>query len=635
MYNNSINSLRKRLLAVFVLLISLFLIILIRLSYIQLIKSGWLRLKASEQWSRELPINAKRGNIYDCNSVAIAVSKTTYDVYVRPSMVENAELVSLTLSKVLNLDYDEVFSKVRQTKYSEVLIKLQINEEEANKLKASGVGGIKLSENNSRYYPYGDLATQLLGFTTIDNIGQAGLEAQYDKYLTGVDGSAIEESDVHGVKIDNTLNYYLPAINGCDLTLTIDVNIQKYCEKALLNLMEEQKPKTATAIVMKCNTGEIVAMSSKPSFDLNNPPRNNLQELLNQVRNISIVDVYEPGSTFKVLTMAAALDAGVADLSNTFYDPGFCTVDGEKIKCWKSIGHGSQTLTEGLCNSCNTVFVDLALRLGKERMYEYFERYGLGSPLGVDYLGEAGGILMDKESAKTVDVARMGFGQAIAVTPLQLISAICSVINGGNLMRPYIVKSVSDFEGNLIYENSPNLIRKTVSQDTSEKIKVMFEAVVKQYSGINAFIEGFRIGGKTGTSQKYVNGAIGDKHIASFVGAFPADNPEYAVLIIADEPSAGNYFGSIVATPYAKEIMVDMLAYKKYVPENLEEDLLLMEKNIEMPNLVGKSIADATNILNDLCLQFELAGDGLFIASQTPIPGTKLFKNAIVVLVTD
>ena len=314
-------------------------------------------------------------------------------------------------------------------------------------------------------------------------------------------------------------------------------------------------------------------------------------------------------------------------------DPGHGGSDPGAVSCNKKLKEKDRNL-------------DLALRLGKESMYEYFERYGLGSPLGVDYLGEAGGILMDKESAKTVDVARMGFGQAIAVTPLQLISAICSVINGGNLMRPYIVKSVSDFEGNLIYENSPNLIRKTVSQDTSEKIKVMFEAVVKQYSGINAFIEavsevkdakleGFRIGGKTGTSQKYVNGAIGDKHIASFVGAFPADNPEYAVLIIADEPSAGNYFGSIVATPYAKEIMVDMLTYKKYVPENLEEDLLLMEKNIEMPNLVGKSIADATNILSDLCLQFELAGDGLFIASQTPIPGTKLIKNAIVVLVTD
>jgi len=618
-----------------VLVTSIFLIILIRLAYIQIINSEWLRLKATDQWTRDLPLNAKRGNIYDSNGVALAVSNTTYDVYVRPSMVENDELAALTLSETLGLDYDEMLEKTKKTAYSEVLIKLQISEEQANKLKSSGVSGIKLSENNARVYPYGDLATQLLGFTTIDNIGQAGLEAQYDKYLTGVDGSAVEESDVNGVKIDNTLNYYIPAIDGCDLNLTIDVNIQKYAEEALNHLMEEQKPKTATAIVMKVNTGEIVAMSSKPSFDLNNPPRNNVQELLEQVRNISIVDVYEPGSTFKVLTMAAALDAGVAELSNTFYDPGFCTVDGEKIKCWKSIGHGSQTLTEGLCNSCNTVFVDLALRLGKDRMYDYFEKYGLGSTLGVDYLGEASGIIMDNESAKNVDVARMGFGQAIAVTPLQLITAICSVINGGNLMKPYLVKSVTDGQGNIIYENAPAIIRRTVSEDTSEKIKVMFEAVVKQYSGINAFIEGYRIGGKTGTSQKYVNGAIGDKYIASFVGAFPADNPDYAVLIIADEPSAGNYFGSVVATPYAKEIMVDMLEYKQYEPSGLDEDLALMEKNIEMPNLVGRSIADATNILNSLCLQYELAGDGLYIASQTPAPGTMLFKNAIVVLLTN
>ena len=617
------------------LVTSIFLIILIRLAYIQIINSEWLRVKATDQWTRDLPLNAKRGNIYDTNGVALAVSSTTYDVYVRPSMVENRELVALTLSEILGLDYNEMLEKVGKTDYSEVLIKLQVDEDCANKLKASGVLGIKLSENNARVYPYGDLATQLLGFTTIDNVGQAGLEAQYDKYLTGVDGSAVEESDVNGVKIENSLNYYIPAIDGCNLNLTIDVNIQKYCEKALLHLMEEQKPKTATAIVMKVNTGEIVAMSSKPSFDLNNPPRDNIEQLLEQVRNISIVDVYEPGSTFKVLTMAAALDAGVAQLSDTFYDPGFCTVDGEKIKCWKSIGHGSQTLTEGLCNSCNTVFVDLALRLGKDRMYEYFEKYGLGNTLGVDYLGEASGIIMDKDGAKNVDVARMGFGQAIAVTPLQLITAICSVINGGNLMKPYLVQSVTDIDGNVIYENSPKVIRRTVSEKTSEEIKVMFEAVVKQYSGINAFIEGYRIGGKTGTSQKYVNGAIGDKYIASFIGAFPADNPEYAVLIIADEPSAGNYFGSVVATPYAKEIMVDMLSYKNYEPSGLEEDMLLMEKNIEMPDLVGKSIAEATHILNSLCLQYELAGDGLYIASQTPAPGTKLFKNAIVVLLTN
>ena len=480
MYNNSINSLQKRLLAVFVLVTFIFLIILIRLAYLQIINSDWLRMKATEQWSRELPLNAKRGNIYDSNGVALAVSTTTYDVYVRPSMVENEELVAITLCETLSLDYNDVLEKVNKKKYSEVLIKLQISEEQANKLKNSGVSGIKLSENNARVYPYGDLATQLLGFTTIDNIGQAGLEAQYNKYLTGIDGSAIDESDVNGVKINNTLSYYIPAISGCNLNLTLDVNIQKYCEEALNHLMAEQKPKTATAIVMKVNTGEIVAMSSKPSFDLNNPPRDNIETLLEQVRNISIVDVYEPGSTFKVLTMAAALDAGVVDLNNTFYDPGFCTVDGEKIKCWKSIGHGSQTLTEGLCNSCNTVFVDLALRLGKDKMYEYFNKYGLGNTLGVDYLGEVAGIIMDKDSAKNVDVARMGFGQAIAVTPLQLITAICSVINGGNLMKPYIVKSVTDSFGNIIYENAPSIIKQTVSKDTSEKIKVMFEAVVKQ-----------------------------------------------------------------------------------------------------------------------------------------------------------
>lgn len=632
MLNNSINSLQKRLLAIFLLVTFIFLIIIFRLVYLQLINGNWLQMKAQGQWSRDLPLNAKRGNIYDSNGVALAVSYTTYDVYVRPSMIENDNLVAVTLSETLDIDYDTLISKISQKQYSEVLIKMQISNEQAEKLKIANVKGIKLSENNSRFYPYGDLATQLLGFTTIDNIGQAGLEAQYDKYLTGVDGYAVEQSDVNGVKIENTLNYYIPSISGCDLNLTIDVNIQKASEKALMHLMEEQRPKTATAIVMNVNSGEIVALSSKPSFDLNNPPRDDVETLLDNVRNLSIVDVYEPGSTFKVLTMASALDAGVAHLSDTFYDPGFCMLDGEKIKCWKSIGHGSQTLTEGLCNSCNTVFVDLALRLGKDRMYEYFSKYGLGKTLGVDFLGEASGILMDKEDAKNVDLARMGFGQAIAVSPIQLITAICSVLNGGNLMKPYLVKSVTDSFGTTIYENSPQKIRNTVSADTSEKIRGMFEQVVKQYSGINAFIEGYRIGGKTGTSQKYVNGAIGDKYISSFIGAFPADKPEYAVLIIADEPSAGNYFGSVVATPYAKEIMVDMLQYLKYEPMNLEEDKAKMEKNIVMPNLVGKSIVEAVNILNELCLQFEISGEGYYITSQTPAPSTLLYKYAIVVL---
>ena len=635
MFNNSIFSLQKRLLAVFLLVISIFFVLIVRLFVIQIIQSNWLTSKAASQWTRDLPINAKRGNITDINGANLAESYSSYDVYVRASMVSEPVKVAKLLSQVIGLDYEDTFKKVTNTTVSESLIKLQLDDVSAKKIIDANLSGIMLSENNKRYYPYGDLLTQVLGFTTIDNVGQSGIELYAEKYLKGVKGYALEESDVNGVKIDNTLSTFVPPIDGCNVKLTIDVNIQQIVENALKVLCEEQKPKTATAIVMNPNTGEIVAMSSKPSFDLNNPPRNNVAELLQNVKNLSIVDIYEPGSTFKVLTTATALEEKVTTPNEGFYDPGYRIVDGEKIKCWKLIGHGQQTMTDGLCNSCNSVFVDLALRLGADTMYEYFEKYGFGSPLGVDFLGEASGILMDKESAKRVDLARMGFGQAIAVSPIQLITAICSVLNGGNLLKPYFIKEVTDVNGKMVYHNQPTVLNKTISEGTSAQIREMLEKVVTKSNAINAFIPGYRVSGKTGTSQKYEDGKIVQKYVSSFVGAFPADKPEYVVLVIADEPSAGNYFGSVVATPYAKLIFVGILNYKQFKPtESVEEEEKLLEKNIQMPNLVGLSLTEAVAKLTSLGLQYEIAGEGEFVKNQTPPPNTMVFKNSIVVLDT-
>ena len=619
----------------FLLVISIFFVLIIRLFVIQIIQSNWLTSKAASQWTRDLPINAKRGNITDVNGANLAESYSSYDVYVRASMVSEPVKVAKLLSQVIGLDYEDTFKKVTNTMVSESLIKLQLDDVSAKKIIDANLSGIMLSENNKRYYPYGDLLTQVLGFTTIDNVGQSGIELYAEKYLKGVKGYALEESDVNGVKIDNTLSTYIPPIDGCNVKLTIDVNIQQIVENALKVLCEEQKPKTATAIVMNPNTGEIVAMSSKPSFDLNNPPRDNVAELLQNVKNLSIVDIYEPGSTFKVLTTATALEEKVTTPNEGFYDPGYRIVDGEKIKCWKLIGHGQQTMTDGLCNSCNSVFVDLALRLGADTMYEYFEKYGFGSPLGVDFLGEASGILMDKESAKRVDLARMGFGQAIAVSPIQLITAICSVLNGGNLLKPYFIKEVTDVNGKMVYHNQPTVLNKTISEGTSAQIREMLEKVVTKSNAINAFIPGYRVSGKTGTSQKYEDGKIVQKYVSSFVGAFPADKPEYVVLVIADEPSAGNYFGSVVATPYAKLIFEGIINYKQFKPtENVEEEEKLLEKNIQMPNLVGLSLTEAVAKLTSLGLQYEIAGEGEFVKNQTPPPNTMVFKNSIVVLDT-
>lgn len=635
MYNNSIMSLQKRLLAVFLLIISIFFALIIRLFVIQIVKSDWLTAKASSQWLRDLPINAKRGDIVDVNGSTLAESFSSYDVYVRASMVTEPVKVSNLLSSVIGLDYEETFKKVTNTTVSESLIKLQLDDKSAKKIIDANYKGVLLSENNKRYYPYGDLLTQVLGFTTIDNSGQAGIELYADKYLQGTKGYALEESDVNGRKIDNTLSKYIPSIAGCNVQLTIDVNIQQIVEKALLTLCEEQKPKTATAIVMNPNTGEIVAMSSKPSFDLNNPPRDNVSELLNNVKNLSIVDVYEPGSTFKVLTTATALEEKVTNPNEGFYDPGYRIVDGEKIKCWKLIGHGQQTMTDGLCNSCNSVFVDLALRLGTEKMYSYFKKYGFGDTLGVDFLGEAQGILMNKEKVKTVDLARMGFGQAVAVSPIQLITAICSVVNGGKLYKPYFINQITDVNGKLVAKNTPTVLNRTVSESTSATIRSMLERVVTKSNAIEAFIPGHRVSGKTGTSQKYENGRIVQKYVSSFVGAYPADNPDYVVLVIADEPSMGNYFGSVVATPYAKLIFKGIIDYKQYKPtEDVNADEKLLEKNIKMPNLVGLSLTDAVSKIVSLGLQYEIAGEGDVVVSQTPPPDTFVYKNSVVIINT-
>ena len=634
MLNNSIHSLQKRLLAVFVLVAFIFLAIIVRLGYVQLIRGSWLTAKASQQWYRSLPLSAERGVIADCNGNKLALSYSTFDVYVRPNSVQNANEVALILSSKLGLDYDKVYAKIINKKLSEVCIKMQVDEATCNDIISCNLAGVVMSKNNKRYYPYGDLLTQVLGFTTVDNVGQGGLELYYDKYLKGVSGLSLEESDVSGKKIDNTAKKYIPSISGMNLNLTIDVNIQVFLEQALNYLMAEQKPKTCTGIIMNPNTGEIVAMSTKPSYDLNNVPRSDVQALLDTSRNVGVVDVYEPGSTFKVLTMASAVEAGVAHLSDRFYDPGYRIVDGEKIKCWRLSGHGSQTLTEGLCNSCNAVFVDLALRLGKDRMYERFKVYGLGETLGIDFMGESGGILMNKSTAKTVDVARMGFGQAVAVSPLQLITAFSSVVNGGKLMQPYFVKSVKDSNGAIMYEKSPNVIGTTVSTKTSDIMKTMVEQVVKQYSGFNAFIPGYRVGGKTGTTQKYENGRISGKYIASFVGTFPADNPDYVILILADEPSGSSYYGSVVATPYAKQVIENIIKYKNYPADNLEDDLRLVEKNIKIPNVVGMEINKAVYMLQQLGLFVEIEGEGNEVREQFLPAGEMVSKNSIVILTT-
>lgn len=628
----NLHKFRKRIVAVVVILAVLMSLISLRLVYVQVINGGYLQMKATEQWTRDLPVSAERGTIKDRNGAALAISYTTYDIYVRGREVKDVNNTSKVLSDTLGLDYMKTFEKVSNVNISEVLIKMQVEKETAIKIYNSGLSGVYLSESNSRYYPYGNLMTQLIGFTTIDNVGQAGLEAYYNDILKGVPGYSLVQSDLQGKQIYNSLTSYVPSVAGFNIEMTIDVNIQLAVERTLEKLMIEQKAKGATAIVMDPNTGEILALSSKPSFDLNDVPRDDVTSLMEMMKNQAIVSVYEPGSTFKILTMASAISAGVAHLTDHFYCPGYNIVDGQKIKCWKSVGHGSEDLTDGLCNSCNTVFTTLALRMGLDRMYEYFEKFGLGKKTGIDFLGESGGIVMNKDNVQNVDLARMGFGQAIAVTPLQLITAIAACVNGGKLLKPYMVSKTYSDDGLILEENSPTVIDQVISKEVSDIINDMLEETVSK-AGKYTFLEGYEIGGKTGTTQKYEDGKIAGTYVSSFIGTYPASNPEYIVLIVVDEPGTGAYYGSVVASPYAKEIFADIIQQKNIQPD--DPKYVPLERNIEMPNLVGKSLTDACVELKKLGLNFEIQGDGGFIIEQLPPPKTLLYKGQYVYLITN
>ena len=631
--NYNLFSQRKRILALITLISFIFCALIVRLGVVQLINGSWLQIRAMDQWTRDLPLKAERGKIYDSTGSSLAVSYTTYNVYTRAREITNATQTAKFLSNILNLDYESVYNKITNKTASEFLIKMQVEEDIAKQIIEKNISGVYLSGNTKRYYPYGDLLTQILGFTTIDNIGQAGIELYYNDILKGTDGKSLIQADITGQQLDNTLSYYIPSIPGCDITLTIDSKIQLIVEQALNKVMQEQQAKSATAIIMKANTGEIVAMSTKPSFDLNNVPRDNPSILLETVKNKSVVDVYEPGSTFKILTMATTIEEATANENTRFYCGGSCTVDGQRIKCWKSIGHGSQSLAEGLANSCNCVFVDLALRLGLDKFYEYFNLFGLGQKTNIEISGESSGIIMDKETAKRVDLARMGFGQAIAVTPLQLITAICSVVNGGTLYQPYLINKIVSPDGIVIEENTKTPIRRVVSEETSKILNEMLEGVVSK-TGKYTFVPGYEIGGKTGTSQKYENGSIArGKYVSSFVGTYPASNPEYVLLLMVDEPGTGAYYGSVVASPYAKEIFSGMFEYLGIKPDD-PEIAQTPEKTITMPDLIRQSLTKAVKTLTELGINYEIDGDGLTIINQLPPVGTEIKQSDYIVICT-
>lgn len=626
----TLHSLQKRILAITILISFIFCLLFARLFFIQIINGEKLQAKATDQWTRDLTLVAPRGTIYDSTGASLAVSYTTYNIYVRAREVENPSYVSSFLSETLDLKFSNVYEKVTKKNISEVLIKMQVDIETAEIIYNKKLNGVFLAESVGRYYVYGDLLTQLLGFVSVDNVGQSGIEAYYNDLLCGQDGYSYVQSDLQGKEIGGKIRYYVPGIKGSDLYLSIDSKIQLILEQTLEKIMTEQCSKSVTGMVMKAETGEIVALSSKPSFDLNNIPRDDLETLFSASKVKAVTDTYEPGSTFKILTVAAALEEGKTSLEDKFYCPGYRIVDGQRIKCWKTSGHGSQTLVEAFANSCNCCFMDLALRLGKDKFYDYLEKFGLGECTGISISGESGGILMKKGNVKNVDLARMGFGHAVAVTPVQLITAVSAITNGGDLFTPTIVKKSIDSSGkekNLTNTDSKRII----SQKTSETVNFLLEKATNKKDDFT-FVEGYNVGGKTGTAQKYdENGKIASgKYISSFIGTYPANQPEYIVFIMVDEPSAGAYYGSIVAAPYGKEIFKGIF---EYLDIKKEKEDVQIEKVI-MPDLVGKSLSEGGSELKKLGLYYEVDGEGGVILSQLPPAGTTLNKGDTVILIT-
>lgn len=626
----NIYSIQRRFVATILIIVILAFALLVRVFYLQIIDGKSLQIKAAEEWLRDLPLSSRRGEIYDSSGVSLASTVTTYDVYVRARNVTEPAQLASAISELLQVDYQVAYAKVTNKSLSEILIKMQVEEDLA--LSLTEYSGVYLSQNVARVYPYSNLFTQVLGYCTIDNIGQAGLELYYDKYLKGVDGKSLTQTNAQGQEIENSLSYYIPSVPGANLYTTLDVQMQAILERELSSAYTEHKAQSVSGIILDAKTGGIKAMSCLPNFDLNNVPRDDLSNLQEMTKNSTVVDVYEPGSTFKLITLVAALNEGLTQEDEQFYCTGRCTVDGETIKCWKTVGHGSLTLVDAFKNSCNCVFVQLALRLGVDKYYDYLELFGLGEKTGVDIASESSGIIMNKDQVRNVDLARIGFGHAIAVTQLQMASVYTKITTGYDV-TPHILSSINS-EDEILYQEKYSKKKIDISSETIVTVNQMLSNNINS-DGDYTFIPGYDVGGKTGTAQKYdENGQIATgKYISSFIGTYPASNPKYIIIVCVNEPSNGVYYGGVVAKPIGERVLKSIFETKSITPTDITQ--LDNKPSIEMPYVVGMSLADACASLKKLGLDVLLDKEGEVVIEQLPPEGTLLYLGEIVYLITN
>ena len=560
---------KRKIIIVGIMLILVASVLCIRLGFLMIKKSSYYQELALELHQRERSIKAERGTIYDRNGVVLAGNKAVCTISVIHSQVKEPEQVIKILQEELGLEEEFVRKRVEKVSSREK-IKSNVEKEIADKIRAYKLDGVMIDEDYKRYYPYDSLASKVLGFTGSDNQGIIGLEVKYDTYLSGTPGKILTLTDARGVEVPNAAEAREEPVAGNHLVTSIDVNIQKYVEQAATKAMKSHSAKQVSVIIMNPQNGEIYAMVNVPEFNLNEPYTlidslksqengNNTQDLLNQMwRNSSVNDTYEPGSTFKIVTATAGLEENVVKLTDTFSCPGFRIVEDRKIRCHKTVGHGQETFKEGFMNSCNPVFMDVGARVGKEAMYKNYEKLGLFEKTGIDVPGEAKSIMHKLDNIGAVELATMSFGQSFQITPLELLRAASAVINGGTLITPHFGVEVQNEEGQVVetltYPTKENVIRK----ETSDLMKELLESVVSEGSGKNAKIEGFRIGGKTATSEKLPRRS--GKYISSFLGFAPANDPKVIGLIMIDEP-VGTYYGGTIAAPVMKEIFENILPY--------------------------------------------------------------------------
>ncbi len=691
---------KKRMLVFLLFFFLVTIALIVKLGFIQIIDGEEYKKQAMENWSRDITINAKRGTIYDAKGKKLSVSVNSSTVVCVPADVVKGKLsanedtseeesdgglltgilkklnksinkntagdliplntrtpeeTAKILAEILEMDYETVLSRITSD-YSYVAIKRWITEEQAQKIREQELSGISVIEDNKRIYPYGNFAPYVLGFTNIDQDGLYGVEATYNEYLTGIPGRTVINTDAIGRELPFGYSSYYDPINGLGVVLTIDEVIQHYAESAALKVLRDYNALRATVIVMDPNNGDVLAMTSKPDYDPNDPKipmdegikaqwetlseEDLKKSWYDMWRNPAVNDIYEPGSTFKLLTTAIALEENAANLNSTYFCDGYVRqITSNNIKCWRYYRpHGQQTLSEAIQNSCNDALAEIGLDIGKDAFYKYLKSFGLEEQSGIALNGEALGLLKEPINMKDVDVVTQAFGQGVAVSPIQLITAVSAISNGGNLMKPRIVKQLIDDDGNAVESFDPEIRRKVISDETSKMMlsimKDSAEAGTKQ-----AYRPGYRIGGKSGTAQKVINGRyIDNTYVSSFIGTAPVDNPRAIVLVIVDEPDPSiGYFGSIVAGPVAADLLENIMKYYDVEPVYTEEELGHVEKQmVQVPELLGLTIAEATDKLIKAGLESNIeieVEENRIVKQQFPKAGEMVTRKSMVTLI--